>query len=127
MNQLVQSPIQTYNLFNLGFLVPCLISETQYNINDPKIKQFNIETKGYQVEVSIIIFFQEISNEESHNIERENIFSFRNAESTLNEIRIFLSKKFYVKKETIQEENLLDDGKDDNLIKANEEYAFLIF
>ena len=36
-----QSPIQTYNLFNLGFLVPCLISETQYNINDPKIKQFN--------------------------------------------------------------------------------------
>ena len=119
---LVQSPIQTYNLFNLGFLVPCLISETQYNINDPKIKQFNIETKGYQVEVSIIVFFQEISNEESHNIERENIFSFRNAESTINEIRIFLSKKFYVKKETIQEENLLDDGKDDNLIKANEEY-----
>ena len=119
---LVQSPIQTYNLFNLGFLVPCLISETQYNINDPKIKQFNIETKGYQVEVSIIVFFQEISNEESHNIERENIFSFRNAESTINEIRIFLSKKFYVKKETIQEEILLDDGKDDNLIKANEEY-----
>jgi hypothetical protein len=57
---LCRSPVEIYNLINLGFLVPGLISETQYNINDPKIKQFNIETKGYQVEISIIIFFQEI-------------------------------------------------------------------
>ena len=43
-------------------------------------------------------------------------------EKAANEIKIFLSKKFYVKKENTQQENLLDDGKDDNLIKANEEY-----
>ena len=119
---LCRSPIETYNLINLGFLVPSLISETQYNLNDPKIKQFNIETKGYQVEISIIIFFQEISNDEFYNLERTIFPSFANVEKTANEIKIFLSKKFYVKNENTQQENLLDDGKDDNLIKANEEY-----
>ena len=119
---LCRSPIETYNLINLGFLVPSLISETQYNLNDPKIKQFNIETKGYQVEISIIIFFQEISNDEFYNLERTIFPSFANVEKAANEIKIFLSKKFYVKKENTQQENLLDDGKDDNLIKANEEY-----
>ena len=119
---LSRSPIETYNLINLGFLVPSLISETQYNLNDPKIKQFNIETKGYQVEISIIIFLQEISNDEFHNLERTIFPSFLNVEKTAHEIKIFLSKKFYTKKDNIQQENLLDDGKDDNLIKANEEY-----
>ena len=40
----------------------------------------------------------------------------------ITEIRTILAKRFYKKKENIQQESLLDDGKDDNLIKANEEY-----
>ena len=41
----------------------------------------------------------------------------------INEIRTILAKRFYKKKENIQQESLLDDGKDDNLINANEEYS----
>ena len=119
---LCRNPIEIYNLVNFCFLVPSLISETQYNINDPKIKQFDIETKGYQVDISIIIFFQEIPNEEFDKLEKKNFPLHSNLEDTVKEIRTFLSKKFYIKKENIQQENLLDDGKDDNLIKANEEY-----
>ena len=40
----------------------------------------------------------------------------------MSEIKSILAKRFYKKKENIQQESLLDDGKDDNLIKANEEY-----
>ena len=105
---------------NFGFLVPNLISETQYNLNDNKIKQFKIETKGYNVEISIILFFQE-STEEFNNIEVKKFQVFEKNE-VINEIRLILSKRFYKKKENIQQESLLDDGKEDNLIKANEEY-----
>ena len=119
---LCQSPIETYNLFNFGFLVPSLISETQYNLNDPKTKQFNIETKGYNVEISIIVFFQEIPNDEFIKLEKTFFPLYKASEKFINDIKIFLAKKFYVKKENIQQESLLDDGKDDNLIKSNEEY-----
>ena len=119
---LCQSPIETYNLFNFGFLVPSLISETQYSLNDPKTKQFNIETKGYNVEISIIIFFQEISKEELDNMEKIFFPSYKKTENFVHEIKMFLANKFYVKKENIQQESWLDDGKDDNLIKSNEEY-----
>ena len=115
-----RNPIETYNLLNFGFLVPNLISETQYNLNDNKIKQFKIETKGYNVEISIILFFQE-STEEFNNIEVKKFQVFEKNE-VMNEIRLILSKRFYKKKENIQQESLLDDGKEDNLIKANEEY-----
>ena len=115
-----RNPIETYNLVNFGFLVPYLISETQYNLNDNKIKQFRIETKGYNVEISIILFFQEMS-EELNNIEEKKFQVFEKNDTT-DEIRLILSKRFYKKKENIQQESLLDDGKDDNLIKANEEY-----
>ena len=115
-----RNPIETYNLVNFGFLVPNLISETQYNLNDNKIKQFKIETKGYSVEISIILFFQE-ATEELNNIEEKKFQVYEQNEIT-NEIRSILSKRFYKKKENIQQESLLDDGKDDNLIKANEEY-----
>ena len=115
-----RNPIETYNLVNFGFLVPILISETQYNINDNKIKQFRIETKGYNVEISIILFFHE-ATEELNNIEEKKFQVFERSE-TSNEIRTMLSKRFYKKKENIQQESLLDDGKEDNLIKANEEY-----
>ena len=119
---LCQSPIETYNLFNFGFLVPSLISETQYNLNDPKTKQFNIETKGYSVEISIIVFFQEIPNEEYIKLEKTFFPSYKASEKVGNDIKIFLAKKFYAKKENVQQESFLDDGKDDNLIKSNEEY-----
>ena len=115
-----RNPIETYNLVNFGFLVPNLISETQYNLNDNKIKQFKIETKGYNVEISIILFFQEIT-EELNNIE-EKKFQVFDKNKTTTEIKSILAKRFYKKKENIQQESLLDDGKDDNLIKANEEY-----
>jgi hypothetical protein len=115
-----RNPIETYNLVNFGFLVPYLISETQYNLNDNKIRQFRIETKGYNVEISIILFFQEMTDE-LNNIE-EKKFQVYEKNETINEIRLILSKRFYKKKENIQQESLLDDGKDDNLIKANEEY-----
>ena len=115
-----RNPIETYNLVNFGFLVPNLISETQYNLNDNKIKQFGIETKGYNVEISIILFFQEIT-EELNNIQ-EKKFQVFEKNKTITEIKAILSKRFYKKKENIQQESLLDDGKDDNLIKANEEY-----
>ena len=116
-----RNPIETYNLVNFGFLVPYLISETQYNLNDNKIKQFRIENKGYNIEISIILFFQEPSNEEFINI-KEKKFEVYEKNETINEIRTILAKRFYKKKENIQQESLLDDGKDDNLIKANEEY-----
>ena len=115
-----RNPIETYNLVNFGFLVPYLISETQYNLNDNKIKQFRIETKGSNVEISIILFFLEQS-EELNNIE-EKKFQVYEKNDSINEIRLILSKRFYKKKENIQQEFLLDDGKDDILIKANEEY-----
>ena len=116
-----RNPIETYNLVNFGFLVPYLISETQYNLNDNKIKQFRIETKGSNIEISIILFFQEPSNEELINI-KEKKFEVYEKNETINEIRSILSKRFYKKIENIQQESLLDDGKDDNLIKSNEEY-----
>ena len=123
---LCRSPIETYNLVNLGLLVPCLISETQFNLNDPKIKQFSIETKGYNVDISIIVFFQEISNDETYNnsnIERVYFNPFHDySQDYAKEIKIFLANKFYIKKENIMQESLLDDGKEDNLIKSNEEY-----
>ena len=115
-----RNPIETYNLVNFGFLVPNLISETQYNLNDSKIRQFRIETKGYNVEISIILFFNEMT-EELKNIE-EKKFQVFEKNKTITEIKSILSKRFYKKKENIQQESLLDDGKDDNLIKANEEY-----
>jgi hypothetical protein len=116
-----RNPIETYNLVNFGFLVPYLISETQYNLNDNKMRQFRIETKGYNVEISIILFFQEMSEDQNNNIE-EKKFQVYEKNETIDEIRTILSKRFYKKKENIQQESLLDDGKDDNLIKANEEY-----
>ena len=119
---LCHSPIESYNLFNFGILVPCLIRETQYNLNDPKTKQFNIETKGYNIEISIVVFFPELSNEEFNSIEKTIFPTYKKTENFINEIKMFLAKKFYVKKENIQQESLLDDGKDDNLIKSNEEY-----
>ena len=119
---LCRSPIETFNLANFGFIVPSLISETQYNLNDPKTKQFNIETKGYNIEISVIVFFQEISNDESYNIKKTIIPTYKTSQNFFYEIKLFLAKKFYVKKENIQQESWLDDGKDDNLIKSNEEY-----
>ena len=119
-----RNPIETYNLVNFGFLVPSLISETQYNLNDNKIKQFKIDTKGYNVEVSIILFFQEVPNlaDEPNNIIEEKKFNVFEKSEMTNEIKTILAKRFYKRKENIQQESLLDDGKDDNLIKANEEY-----
>ena len=118
-----RNPIETYNLVNFGFLVPNLISETQYNLNDNKIRQFKIDTKGYKVEISIILFFQEAPSvpEELNNIEEKKFNTFVKSEM-ISEIKSILAKRFYKKKENIQQESLLDDGKDDNLIKANEEY-----
>jgi len=120
---LCRNPIEIYNLVNFGFLVPYLISETQYNLNDNKIRQFKIETKGYNIEISIILFFNEppTSPEELKNIS-ERQFQVYDKNDVLEEIKVILSKRFDKKKENIQQESLLDDGKDDNLIKANEEY-----
>ena len=115
-----RNPIEAYNLINFGLVVPNLISETQYNLNDNKIRQFKIDTKGYNVEISIILFFQEVG-EDVNNIEVKKFTVFEKNEM-ITEIRTILAKRFYKKKENIQQESLLDDGKDDNLIKANEEY-----
>ncbi len=117
-----RNPIETYNLVNFGFLVPKLISETQYNLNDNKIQQFKIDTKGYNIEISIILFFQEAPSDEQNSHIEEKRFNIIEKTEMLNEIRTILAKRFYKKKENIQQESLLDDGKDDNLIKANEEY-----
>ena len=120
---LCNSPTETYNLINLGLLVPCLISETQFNLNAPKIKQFSIETKGYNVNISIIVFFQEISNDDSdNNIPKIYFNPNYDSHEYAKEIKIFLAKNFYIKREDIAQESLLDDGKEDNLIKSNEEY-----
>ena len=118
---LYQSPIDTYNMINFGILVPFLITETQYNLNDPKIKQFNIETKGNNIEISIIVFFKELNNEENIHYDKKIFPQFKGGD-VVKEIKTILSTRFYNKKENIEEESLLDDGKDDNLIKANEEY-----
>ena len=115
-----RNPIEEYNLINFGLVVPNLISETQYNLNDNKIRQFKIDTKGYNIEISIILFFQEVG-EDLNNIEEKKFNVFEKNEM-ITEIRTILAKRFYKRKENIQQESLLDDGKDDNLIKANEEY-----
>ena len=116
-----RNPIEIYNLINFGLILPCLISETQYNMKDNKIKQFKIDTKGYDVNISIILFFQEVNEEQASNIEEKKFQIYENND-VMNEIKVILAKRFFRKKENIQQESLLDDGKDDNLIKANEEY-----
>ena len=108
-------------MINFGILVPLLITETQYNLNDSKIRQFNVETKGNNIEISIIVFFKEINNEENLIYDKK-IFPYFKGGDNVKEIKSILSQRFYNKKENIEEESLLDDGKDDNLIKANEEY-----
>ena len=120
-----KDPEDLEKVINFNILLPCIISETQYNLkqiedSDLLPRQFQIETSGDNVNISIFIYLQK----EPKNIEYKDFLLINNCETVMN-IKTVLAEVFNEKKPFIEEpEPPFDNGGDDDFLKNTEEYTF---
>ena len=120
-----KDPEDLEKVINFNILLPSIISETQYNLkqiedSDLLPRQFQIETSGENVNISIFIYLQK----EPKNIEYKDFLLIGKCETVMN-IKTVLAEVFNEKKPFIEEpEPPFDNGGDDDFLKNTEEYTF---